>query len=615
MVVIPNGLWQSWLERDNQLVAVYSTLRVENSNGTLDLAAFIPDRNWPISQLYAVVHRVGREMPAQDPDTAQHFEQYAKSFILKYFDPVTTLDESNTKTWLDGASYSKERKLGLATLRTMMDTLESTDTVAKCFGKDEDLKMPKHLRGIMSYSDESKALLGPFISASDHSVFTGSKTAKWFVKGTDPRTWPKRLFSIFGLDKVMETDFSSFEAHHQGVYARVIKFWLMHMLRNVCTVEVRSIISKMMAGINVMEFKTLTAYIPERLMSGALWTSSSNGVLNLLIMSYLVLRSKHPNASPAELLERVDSEFRGIFEGDDGLTLSSEVDESLIQRMGLVLKFKKKNSFNDAHFCGITCPTPSGNGDVQIITNPIDVIRKFFALPIKFRRSDRMMYQMLRAKALSYAYLYFDVPIIGELCDKVLYFTRSFNLSKTVLSETGTWYRNYVSKGLDNLAAMREKGPASRNYSCDHPLRHCMHEHFGISPEEQIRIENEIRNSDQPTMRVNLTRYSTLEDMEHGRFLYHDVYATDRVGLCTGDDSTEHLRLHPDPHHSEAILKACSDERNYLSKRSTAVRFEASAYNYCAENNRRCSMSRKPTRKRCGVGMLKPFTRRCLPCL
>jgi hypothetical protein len=537
LVIRKTGAWEPSLAAPNQLVGVFDQIRVTDRSGNIPLAAWAPDRNWGGSQYMAVCHRVGREMPRFDKARANDFLAYSKAVIRNYFDPIDELTSESTESWLHGASYSGSRKLDLATLRASISNVYFSDKKSKCFIKDEVYPEPKHPRGIMSYTDESKSVVGAIIAACDHAMFRGRHTKRWFVKGSDPKGWPTLLEHLFGDAKVMETDFSSFEAHQRLFYSELVHYWVMHMIRDTCSHGVKRLISNMIKGMNVLEFKALTAYIETRLMSGAMWTSSSNGMLNFMILSYLAMRTKFPNMNPIELASRVSTDFVGVFEGDDGLTLAAKIDERIITDLGLVLKFSYADTYHDAHFCGITCPRPDPTFETSIITDPIEVLRKFFFLPIKYKCSHRRRAQLLRAKAMSYMYLYRHVPIIGELCHKVCEMTREFcsGYQTAVLSETRSWYRSYVERGDAIYQEENRTPPNTREMLEDHPMRQCVWRHFGISPDEQIRIEREIMVSSGSSIVINIDAYVTDLDIEHRKFHLPAPTPLQTSGLYTGN--------------------------------------------------------------------------------
>jgi hypothetical protein len=496
----------------NRVVGVFDSLCVVDVNDCVQLGVFIPDPVYVYNQIHAVVHRVGRGMPTPTIDVGHDFLRYVTSLCDFIFDPLDDCDVPSFAQWLDHSSYTGKRKTALAKLRASITDLDISDFKCKCFIKYECYDEPKQPRGIYSYTDESKVVVGPTVHAMDKKTFQGAKSARFFVKGSDPKGWPDRLARTFHERWVMETDFSSFESHQDGLLAEAVRVWARRMLCKLSDRRVAEIILAMMSAVNVMEFKCLTAKVIQRLMSGAMWTSSSNSVLNLFIVSYLILRSKFPLADPGFLVEMFKTNFEGIFEGDDGLTVWSPVSDQLIDDLGIVLKFKVKPTWCDAEFCGITCAKNSR----VIVTDPISVVRKFFCLPIRYATSQKKRRELLRAKAMSYKYLYNDVPIIGELCHKVCELTKSLNVRKGIV--IGTGWRSFVEEGRGLVCVP----PRSREMPIDDPVRLCIRDHFGIQPGEQLQIEDDIRRSKGPNIEIDLSRFLDGNDMTHRKYVVDD---------------------------------------------------------------------------------------------
>jgi len=261
-------------------------------------------------------------------------------------------------------------------------------------------------------------LLGPLCHAVDKRLF---KTFPAFVKGSDPTTWPDKMLKLFGESPVIATDFSSFEAHHRGIYSEIVSFWMEWSLSSIEGYNLeKSLIHFLIRQVNEIDYRGITTHVKERLMSGALWTSSSNGLLDFLLMSFMCVFSQNPLATPDELV-LLSEDWRGLVEGDDGICADEGFDESLIPRLGLKLKLERFPHFSRAGFCQIYCDPFAG----FTVKDPKKVLQNFFALPLEcenWRLSKVSGY--FRAKALSYKYLFGNAPIVGPLMDWVLSRTR-----------------------------------------------------------------------------------------------------------------------------------------------------------------------------------------------
>jgi predicted nucleic acid-binding Zn-ribbon protein len=300
----------------------------------------------------------------------------------------------------------------------------------------------------------------------------------------------------------METDFSSFEAHHRDGFAEIGRFWMMHMCRECGTNGFRRMVSRMLKGTNTSVFKSITASVDERLMSGAMWTSSQNGVLNLLIMSYLNGRTMFPDVDPTSLAHNVDSFFCGLVEGDDGICRDRRVDPSLISSLGIDLKFKTFKHFGDASFCGNVCDP----FELRVVSDPIKVLKNFFVLPSKYRGSrETLCNAMLRAKALSYKYSLNDCPIIGPLCHSICNLTRSVSID-SALTELEDHKRDLVRRSV--LAKTWKDEPNITQRS-----RELVESHFGVSIAKQLEIEQIISQSSDGHYKLDLYQFMTTDDL------------------------------------------------------------------------------------------------------
>jgi len=490
-------------EVDREVVGFYPSVRVLNVD-RFPLAAYVPSMISTCNMKAAAMNRVGCAMPGDsnydgvetaDEETVSDFRNYVRSFIQKKL-PRCDRAMLSRQEWLDQASYPAGRKKQLQKLLEGLKQLEPKHFRCKSFLKWESYLKPKHPRGIYSYSDELKLFLAPLAQCWDKTLFQ----LKWFIKGTIPREWPAMLHELFGESEVDETDFTAFESHHRGVFAQLLAEAVEHVLSPLHDPHV-GIITDLIKGRNVIEFKSLKVEVDERLMSGALWTSSANGFMNLMIMSYLTGKTMFPNSTAEERVDLIDTHFIGRVEGDDGICLSRGIEQSLIDRMGIRLKFETKPDYGRANFCGITCPI----GSSTISADPNKIFRKFFLLPSKYMnfRSTKQL-SLLRAKAMSYKYNYGDTPVIGAMCDWVLTRTRGFNV--TDFTQELNWWEQETMRRvqLSGMKAVLQKASPS---TID---RLQMQECFGISEAQQELWERSFEdNRDEIVLDLHSLQNST----------------------------------------------------------------------------------------------------------
>jgi len=455
----------------------------------------LPNRKHTDNIIASAIQRFCRKMPVPEVNRIADFEAYAKALIMKEFKPLENNEVKTTEDWLDSSSYSGRLKKHFADLLTGY-VAHSEDLVKnKSFIKSEGYEKPKFPRSINSYTDLSKALLGPLMSSIDNKVFA----MPWFVKGRSAIDRPRMMYELFGHQPVMSTDFTSFEAHHQGVFAELGVFWIMHMCRNVGTPHFRRCLARMLRGDNVCDFGGVVVTILQRLMSGAMWTSSLNSVLNFLLMSYLKCRTRDPVSPPEVLARDMQKHFIGLIEGDDGICLGHECDEKIIAGLGIVLKPEKFENFGTASFCGVVCDIV----ELKIVSDPRKFLRNFFVMPQSYTyASDKTHHAMLRARALSAKYMLNDCPIIGPVCHKVCELTKSYDPRKCS-TELDPWKRDLLELGMDSW----KKEP---NVSIQSRL--LVEKLFGIDVQSQIHIEKTFGSSDGRCY-LNVPHLQTLEEM------------------------------------------------------------------------------------------------------
>jgi len=461
---------------------------------TPDLAPRVPDLRSVKNIVASCIHRYGRDMPIPQQSRAAAFMTYAKLVMQLHFKPISEAVVPSFEKWLSTSSYSEGRKRQLRQARADLKAFDHAFFKNKSFLKDEVYGKAAQPRSINSYSDSSKAYLGPTMWAIDKAVFK----SPWFVKGSDPKTWPERERNLFGNNPVMCTDFSSFEAHHRGVYAELGRFWILHMIRGCGKATFRRVVSQMLLSFNECDYGNVKVTVCETLMSGALWTSSLNGVLNLLLTSYLVGSAKHPELSPEHLAEIMPLFYRGLHEGDDGICSTAPVPEQLIAELGLALKYEYHPHFSQAGFCNVYC-LPDGS---ETITDPRKVLRNFFSLSMKYskmRESKQMA--LLKAKAMSILYLYPACPVVSALARRVLVELRGVDETWAV-TELTSWHATL------HASAKRTK-PWLVPTRIEETARVLVESIFGVTVAEQLRVESHLERGN---FDIDLSAWAKAED-------------------------------------------------------------------------------------------------------
>jgi hypothetical protein len=478
-------------DESRYVAGVFTSIRVDEDGLAMPvLVPFGPNRQCALSQIVATTHRFACKMPAYNGDEMSLFTEYYREFIVLAFTPLRDDEVPGFKQWLDSTSYSGARKKALLKLRESITGHDVMHLRVKSFIKDEFYSEPKNPRAINSYTDESKTLLGALFHAIDKKTFA----TRFFVKGSNPRDWPNRLEDLFGNQPVLTTDFSSFEAHHQGALARVPYFWALHMMRHLTRVRsLRDLVAAMMLGVNDIAFSRVNVACVQRLMSGAMWTSSANGVLNLCLMSYMSARVACPGQSGKAMAAWSASQFRGLVEGDDGICLDLGIPQSLPDRLGLKLKWEKSPDYSTAGFCSIYCDRDSR----IVIKNPIEALQKLFVLSNQYQHfRETAQKTILRAKAMSYLTAFGACPVLASACHFILRRTAGYDV-RGVRGVLDARLRTQLDEALSDAGwRSRKMVPLTS--------RLLVERIFGLSVSEQLAMESAFDNAVSDTVVMTL---------------------------------------------------------------------------------------------------------------
>lgn len=479
-------------------VGFYGKIRIEDAGLGIPISPYMYDKKSDCNKVAGITHRFGRKMP-QDTASQAEFYKFAVGFIKRYVPQLVPEDVPSFEEWLESTNHSGERKKQLYEARSEVLYTVKSMCNSKSFIKDEGYGEMKNPRIINSPSDHFKAIIQPLQKAADKRMFTDPVMSKWFIKGTDPSQWVKRMEDTFGGQPVINTDFKSFECHHRGPFAKVIWFWQMHMFRNLFISRAhKNMICRVILGTNVNKMGNLSATIDETLMSGVPWTSSANAILNLTMNAYFAMKVLHPQDSVGSLVRHA-ADFRALFEGDDGLFENVGQTEQQAKDLGVLLTFSRAPDYSTAKFCSMVVP----RGETTLSYDFKKAMINFTILPVKYAGArESICNALIRAKALSYRHMYGHSPIVGELACKLLELTRGVDVS-CVLDVLDDRKKEILK------AAMTERTPEGKHTYHIRPnvswAARCNYELvFGISPEEQLDIERQIRESEGPALKLNI---------------------------------------------------------------------------------------------------------------
>lgn len=462
-------------------VGFYCGLRAVDAGTQLIPPRFHYSQDAVVNQAMSAWKRYGREMPVGDRSERRRFLNYSKGFIKSYVPRLAKADVPTMKEWLTQSKYTQAVK------RQFEECWEDLRLAAKdwvnfgAFLKDEDYDVAKIPRTINGPTMRAKILIAYLQYAMDKKLAHDPLYSKWCVKGTDPKDWPKRLESMFGGRAVYNTDFSSFECHHRGEMAEVNWYWHRHMLRDVDVTACQwEILHHAIKGVNKNRLSGANATIDETLMSGVSWTSMSNQLLNLLICSYLTLRSRYPGYSNARLIRRARY-FVGLFEGDDGFFEYFKIRARFIANLGVALDLDYHQDYSTAGFCSIQIDRVAQ----QCCVDFNKVLRTFFKLPIKYAGAkESKCLALLRARALSYIHVAGSSPMTAALAHRVCELTKGHDV-RHILHMIDDRKIEYVE------AALRDKSYLTRK-EITLATREAYERAFKVPVARQLAIEAQI---------------------------------------------------------------------------------------------------------------------------
>lgn len=406
------------------------------------------------------------------------------------------------------------------------------------FIKREWYSETKEPRIINARSDVFKALVAPYIKMIEHSLIYNEH----FIKGRTPNQRVQRMQEIaakFGY--VCESDYSSFEGSFSLEFQHACEFQMFkYMLQNnpeplkiigeiyqkqeELSYKEKQILKnpndprfsevvKKLRRIHTPPFNKMISANSRKWhdhclcqgsrMSGDMWTSLANGFSNMMLFLYSF---KHTVDSIRTPRPEVLMDF--IVEGDDGFFAANipfaERFEKDVSDLGFKIKIVHGTDINDLQFCS-TCLGPN-NTPVPDFWRSIEKFGWSFDSVIIQNYSDRpTKYEtkMLYAKALSLNAESQGIPILQPLSIKIAELTGKPTLKSTIF---GFWEKDVLK--IDDWVLTQQ--PITEE------MRRFFAKRFGISVEDQLKLEEYIEGQHDPRFVIPIDRASgsvTLEGL------------------------------------------------------------------------------------------------------
>lgn len=414
------------------------------------------------------------------------FREFVRCFLRRHLTPLNHL--LTFEEWLEQAPYTQSRKqqlmntymknldyIGLC--RTQIDQQLKSNKVLPLFNKLLLVKSftkrefydirgdaeDKFARAINSRSDLYKCIVGPIITSLEHEVFK----LPWFIKHVpeDQRSKYISEFLAGNFRHVFTTDYRSFEQTITKDMMSVCEFQLYKYMLAAFPGEAKWLFLQGIENKQVYHGVEITA--PAIRMSGEMNTSLGNGFTNLMVMMFACSLADDGFEC---------SRFRGIFEGDDGLTVTNHMpDVKTWNDLGFVIDLQEVENVQEGSFCRRIYATE----DTSTLGDPVRYLASagwsFKAVNV----SDRTRRMLTYSKGLSYVHTFAGCPIIGSLGKLLMRSAEVADddfdiwLSKTSLLDL-------YEKERAVHATFREPSPYARALVA---------KHFGIPPALQLLVE------------------------------------------------------------------------------------------------------------------------------
>lgn len=402
--------------------------------------------------------RLFRRVPTPDPVFLAKFRRFVQDYLQAH---VPCARQLSFEEWLETTSYNEARK---SELRHAHDELKGGRPTKRqashidTFVKSESYTEYKWCRMINSRSDAFKVFSGPLFKAIEEVVYGMPE----FIKHVPVVDRPRMVRSLRRAGRhYYQTDFTAYESHFTSQFMDSCEC----LLYRHCLSWSRDVdfLCTSLTGANRMRTRTgVFATVNGRRMSGDMCTSLGNGFTNLMLAKFLAREQGH--------------ELYGFVEGDDGLfATEANLLATDYARLGFTIKIDEVVDPCAASFCGMVF-AESG----EIVRNPVDFLAAFGWTSSFISGGEKLMLELLRAKALSAVYETPQCPIVGAIARRALFITRHVD-------------PRFVDDGYHRPPPSEFHLP---EFQPSDDTRELVHQLYGISPSLQRDIESRLLAGD-----------------------------------------------------------------------------------------------------------------------
>jgi hypothetical protein len=474
----------------------------------IGFAAPKPDTNHAFSALEGLQKRLMGHTFAPKTDFYMELKDYTKSIFdsLKWGEKVLESDKiipllTDFNHYIEQTNYSGKLKEHFKAVRKEVEeTCVSLDenqfekwVEVKCFVKEESYDEPKFHRGIYARSDYFKVIFGPLVKAMETVVFS----SKFFIKKIPVTNRHEWLLQTLYMDggRYASMDFTGFEKHSipklvnstvHTVYDNFAKYF--SVLLNDNQGALLGFCARVLRNMNKFLFKYFTVWFVGGKCSGEMDTSLSNGLLNFILMVYIMEKEGFHSGFGVLRSVRRPGCYEGIlpccFEGDDGNICFphgldiSDLTPDLFRGYGLDLKIDMALKAGEA---GFVCLYFSET-DVQLITNPFKHIARMWVSKKYVGARLSKLKSLMRMKCICLLYQFPNCPILGAFCEMILRLTRGHDI-RHLYTHLDLYDKERYKFLVDGTELPVKRGDINIS------TRLTMENVFGASPEIQKQME------------------------------------------------------------------------------------------------------------------------------
>lgn len=437
----------------------------------------------PETLLDGVRKRFAFRPPDSEADLLKKLKAFTQRWLKKNLTPLAPTVDTSVAAWLERTNYPLWRRTELmekwSKVGDIRDPLKFSQYIkCKSFMKEESYPEFKHARAINSRSDEFKCAVGPIFKLIEDVIYKHRAFIK-HVPVADRPTYIRKLLERQGAT-YLQTDYTAFESLFVAELMNSCEFELYHYMTQYLPggKDWYDLVSEVLAGENLCEFKHFSVKIPATRMSGEMCTSLGNGFGNLMFMLFVCEELCHCK------------EVEGVVEGDDGLfTMVGEPPTSEdFKRLGLVIKLVPYKELSHASFCGLIFDQE----ECINVTDPIQELLSFGWTKSGYARaSSRKLKVLLRCKGLSLAHQYPGCPIVSSLAQYALRVTRGVDVRHYLENDRNLslWERDQIRLALRDEKKIIVREPGVRT-------RFLVEDVFKVRVEHQIKIEEYLDSLD-----------------------------------------------------------------------------------------------------------------------